>query len=158
MWTGITPTPDPGFMKKLKVVDPNLDCEFNREVERFIITQPSRLGSGKLVAAIVENPGKDFYRQPDDRDLAVLAKGDFERTSHKQRIIDGEERMRNEYLKKEKDAEDKIREAAIDNKNQLFRAAQYDAGVVGDRHNPAFRRVTPKPKGYKVVDKRKVTK
>lgn len=153
-WQGITPTPDPGFMKKLKTFDPNLDCEFNREVERFIITQPSRLRSGRLVAAIVENPGQEFYRQPDDRDLKNLAKFDFERKGHKQKIREGEERMLNHRKEQNQKAEEALREQTIDNKHWLQRKLAYAAGAVGDRVNPAFRRVIPKSKGFIVKDKR----
>lgn len=161
-WQGITPEPDPGFLRKLKTFDPNLDCEFNREVERFIITQPSRLRSGKLVAAIIENPGTDHYRQPDDRDLKVLAKADFERKSHKDRIREGEEHMLDAPKRSEQTAKEAIRDATRDDRRQLEHAYARHFGFRTDGHNPAFRRVVHKPKGkvfdppFKVVDKRKV--
>lgn len=161
-WQGITPTPDPGFMRKLKTFDPNLDCEFNREIERFIITQPSRLRSGKLVAAVVDNPGRPEYRQPDDRDLRVLARADFERKSHTDRIREGEQMMLEKPLQDEKRAENEIRDVTKDNKLQLQHAYAKFFGMRADEHNPAFRRITHKPKGkvfdppYRVVDRRKV--
>jgi len=161
-WQGMTPIPDPGFMRKLRTFDPNLDCEFNREVERFIITQPSRLRSGKLVAAIVENPGKDVYRQPDDRDLHNLARADFERKSHKDRIREGEQAMLEKPIQDEKHAESEIRDATKDNRLQLQHMYRRVFKMTGDDHNPAFRRITHKPKGkvfdppFKVVDRRKV--
>jgi len=163
MWQGITPIPDSGFMRKLKVFDPNLDCEFNRHVERFIITQPSRLGSGKLVAAVVENPGKDHYRQPDDRDLAHLAKGDFERKSHKRRIQEGEQYMLEYEEEQDKKVEEDIRNRTKDDKLQLMHTYQHAAGFRADAHNPAFARVNPRIKGkriqrdgYSVVERRTV--
>jgi len=155
-WQGITPTPDPGFMRKLKTFDPALDCEFNREIEKFIITQPSRLKSGRLVAAIVENPGKDFYRQPDDRDLRVLAKADFERKDHKRRIKEGEDYILSEHEKSDKRAEEAILAQTKDNGRWLKRKLAHAAGLVGDRVDPAFRRITPKSKGYVVKDRRTV--
>lgn len=158
MWTGILPTPDPGFMRKLKTFDPNLDCEFNRECECFIITQPSRLGSGRLVAGVIANPeGIPGYRQPDDRDIAALARADFERKDHKTRIREGEEKMLEAPKKNEAFAEDEIKHATRENKNRLRRMAAQIRGDGGDAVNPAYRRITPKSKGYTVVDKRKLS-
>jgi len=156
MWTGITPIPNSTFMRKLKRFDPNLDCEFNREVELFIITQPSRLGSGRLVAGVVANPGKDYYRQPDDRDIHALAKADFERKDHKRRILEGEEYMAESKEKEDKFAEDEIMHASRENKIQLKHMADNIVGRSVDTVNAAFRRVPVKSKGYVVKDKRKL--
>ena len=157
MWIGMIPTPDSGFMRKLKTFDPNLDCEFNREVERFIITQPSRLRSGRLVAAVIDNPGQDHYRQPDNRDIRNLAHADFERKSHKRRILEGEERALQQEEVQNKKAEDRIMETTVDNKEWLRHKLSVAAGLKGDSVNAAFRRITHKPRGYKVEDRRRLS-
>lgn len=164
MWKGITPEPDPGFVRKLKTFDPKLKCKFSRKLGKFVITQPTRLRSGEAVAAVVEGDTGGGYRQPDERDLGVLARADFERKSHKERIREGEE-----FVEKNREAEEKrehetFRDVAKDNYNQL---RHYYANLTGDRaddHNPAFRRVKTKPKGelkdtgkgFQIVDKRRV--
>jgi hypothetical protein len=157
MFQGITPEPDAGFVRKLKRFDPKLKCEFDRKCGKFIITQPNRLHSGRSIAAVVEGDFGGGYRQPDNRDIKMLARADFERKSHIARIREGEQ-----YEKQDAHAYDEIKHATAENKRQLRHYASILRGDRGDNVNPAFRRVTKKAKGtrkngYTVVDKRRAS-
>ena len=119
MWIGITPSPDPGFVKKLHTFDPKLKCEFSRKLGKFCITQPNRLRSGKSIAAIVEGDTGAGYRQPDNRDIRILYEADFENKDHKRRIREGEDYIIDYQKEQERKNTETIRDITKDSKYQL---------------------------------------
>lgn len=162
MYKGIAPIPDAGFVRKLKRFDPKLDIEFDRNIGKFIITQPNRLHSGRSIAAVVEGDFGGGYRQPDNRDIQTLVRADFERKSHLQRIREGEQYAADVREKQDAHAYDEIRHATAENERQLKHWQAVARGDRGDDVNPAFRRVNHKKKGikkdgYTLVDKRAVS-
>jgi len=145
MWTGMTPTPNPGFVKRLKEFDSKLDCVFSRKFGKFVIRQPSRV-SGMVPAIIVDGGPGDGYRQPHVGDIKELYTGDFTRKSAKERILEGEEYMKDYREKEQAHVDDEIRNMTKDDKIQLMRAHRQHILKDG-KANSEFRRVTPKSKG-----------
>lgn len=118
-WVGDTPTPDRGFVQKLKEFDKNLWVEFDRKLSCFVIYQPS-VRYGKAVAHVVRPESDEVpYRQPDERDIANLYVTDFARKSAKRRITEGEEKIVNAHQKSDKDAADDLRDKTKDDRIQL---------------------------------------
>lgn len=142
MFVGLTPSPDSGFVRQLHAFDKDLDVEFDRKLERFVITQP-RFTGGRVLALVVESD--DVYRQPDNRELRILRRADFYRRNVMHRILEGEAYMRDARDKQDADAADDIRHLTRDSKRQLsnayVKAFNLGKGVTG------FRPITPKPRG-----------
>ena len=156
MYRGITPTPDTGFVKKLKKFDPKLKLEFSRLLGKFVITQPRKLHSGRALAAVVEGNTGGGFRQPDNRDIDTLCRADFERTSARKRIIAGEDYMLNHKKAQEKELKDSIRDATKDDKFQLINA--YRKVFNEGKQVRHVRHIIPtNKKGYVVKDMRKST-
>ncbi|MEE9365990.1 MAG: hypothetical protein V3W44_04805, partial [Dehalococcoidales bacterium] len=155
MYHGLTPTPDPGFARKLREFDPKLRLEFSREHEKFIITQPTRLRSGRVPLILIGKYADGTYRQPDDRDLEILHGADMHRSGQevKDRIRIGEEYMLQSQEDQFVKARAEIRDRAKDDKTYLMQ--QYNQAFNNSKANAAYRRVIPEAKkGFTVVDKR----
>jgi hypothetical protein len=157
MFHGITPTPNSGFVRKLKQLYPELEVEFSREHERFIITQPSRLRSGRVLLMIIGGYKIDnSFRQPDERDLKVLWKADMWRIGYKKQMMDGERAMLEAREKEEAKAEEEIRERTKDDKIQLSDGYRRAFNIA--KANATFRRIEnkPKPGSFIINDRRKL--
>ena len=160
MYQGITPSPDPGFVRKLKEFDPTLRVEFSRELETFVIMQPSKK-YGEVIATVCEGDGEKNWRQPDGRDLAELRAADWHRRrqEHRDRLREGVEKSQQIREKQDAFAEDELKARTREDKRQLFntvaKATNSGKGVTG------YRQVENKPKGtkrdgYTVIDRRKI--
>lgn len=147
MWTGLTPSVDHGFKRKLRDYDPDLDCVFDRQFGKFVVTQSSKV-SGRVPAVIIGVDVEEGYRQPDDRDIRQIAKADFARKSVKERIKEGEDYMREYRENQNAHVAEEIRDSTKDDKIQLMNA--YRRHLLKDgKANSEFRRITPKSKGKK---------
>ncbi|RPI88690.1 MAG: hypothetical protein EHM41_00005 [Chloroflexi bacterium] len=156
MYQGITPSVPPDFIRKLKNIDPGLDCEFSREHERFVITQQGKI-SGKVVVGLVKGDDGGGYRYPDDRDIKFLHRADMHRNGQevKDRINNGEEyMMRVREQDKISFREDIKHQTKLD--SHQLKKAYADTFNLG-KYNSKYRRVEPKTKGYKVTDRRKLS-
>ncbi len=153
MYSGITPTCDRGFIKKLKEFDPTLRVIFDRDIERFVIQQPRRLG-GWAIACVVRSLEDKQFAYPDDRHIQILYEADFQRKTVEKRIDEGEDYMINYQAEQDKRDRQEIHERTVDDKIQLMAALrkQYNLG----KGVTAFRHITPKSKGYTVKDRRKL--
>ena len=143
MWKGELPKPPEGFTNELKRLYPTLECKFDRKSERFCIYQPSHL-SGMVPMFRVDSETDDF-RYPDRRDLGAIYRADFQRKAVKQRVVEGEDYMREYRIKEEANVKSEIRDSTKDGKHQLknmyVKAANLGKGVTG------FRQVPVKPRG-----------
>lgn len=157
MYQGITPVPDRVFLKRLKKIDPGLDCEFSRAYGKFVITQTGKI-SGKVPVAVVEGNEGGGYRYPDNRDLILLHRADMHRRGQevRDRVQKGEEYLKGYKERHNRKVREEIRDVTKDDKHQLMRA-YHDAFNMPGKGNAAFRRIEPKSrKGYVVRDKRVV--
>lgn len=150
-WIGLTPTPDPAFVRKLREFDPALSVEFDRYTGKFVVYQQGKI-SGKAVALVISGGENEAgFRQPDERDLMRLKRADLTRDVVRRRFLDTEEGMRAYTRDSLQDARQELREASRDNKYQIKRA--YRAMTNDGKAPSPFRHVAHKPKG-KVFDKR----
>lgn len=131
------------FMKQLKQLDPKLDCYYNKNAERFIITYQRATGEPVPILQVKTEDYK--FRFPDKRDIDKLCEGDCLRVSMKERL-DRASRYMTEYREKKRaEAKENIRLMTVDDRKILRRA-------VGRLHNPKFdssmfRKIIHKPKG-----------
>ena len=133
------------FPKRLKEIDPNLNCQFNRLDKKFHIyyqTKNPMIGNARIM--VVEND-KGSFRHPDLREIDTIMESDINRREPKDRIKEAAEYMVEERKKDQKNAKDMIRERTRDDKIQLINAFAKIAGV--GKGNSAFRRVKEKAKG-----------
>ena len=133
------------FPKRLKEIDPNLNCQFNRLEKKFHIyyqTKNPMIGNARIM--VVEND-KGSFRHPDLREIDTIMESDINRREPKDRIKEAAEYMVEERKKDQKNAKDMIRERTRDDKIQLINAFAKIAGV--GKGNSAFRRVKEKAKG-----------
>ena len=132
------------FPKRLKEIDKDLNCFFDRNVNRFVIHQKTdnpAIPNPRI--CVVETEGGNF-RHPDLRDISFLQAADIRKEGPKARLKRVAQYMIDEREKDRKSAKDMIRERTIDDKNQLMNAFSKVAGFKG---NSAFRRVKEKAKG-----------
>lgn len=150
LFKGLTPSPDPGFVKKLKKYDPSLKVEFSRKHKKFVITQPRKLvqGGGRAETFVIEPMGDPSgYRQPDNRDFNFIVKSDMHRKGQevKDRIREGEEFARETEEKQQKKVRDTFYEITKDDKIQLMNVVQKHTNQGKAKH--AHRQIEVKPKG-----------
>ena len=157
MYKGIPPSPDPRFMRKLKEYDKKLYFEFDRALSRFVIRREIIGREDPKIWVVETEDGR--FRQPDERDIAVMYMADLWRHGGvKQRVMLGEQKLLEHERIQEQKAKQELREATLDNKYQLrntYRKAANDGKAL-----PPFRQILPKSKGktYKelVKDRRRV--
>lgn len=137
------PNVDRSFIKKLKNLDKRLNCVFRPEHEHFVITYNRGYGEPVNLHCVKAEDGG--FRQPDTRDLTIIADGDLTNQRVKDRLRQTEERLYEiREIQKKKSAE-LVRERTKDDKVQLMNAFRKHAGVV--KPMPAYRQVSYKPKG-----------
>jgi hypothetical protein len=134
---------DRSFMKKLKVLDPKLDCVFNRDTEKFNIT--FQRATGKAVPIIQVSSEYGGYRQPDRRELTILGDSDMEKHSRRKHLNKASKYAQDYREKSEKDDRSNIRDMTKDGKIQLKQAFGRLAGA--GKENATFRRIERKSKG-----------
>jgi len=156
-YQGITPVPDPGFVRKLKDISPKLDCEFSREHAKFVITCKAEL-SGRYELFLVEGDEGGGFRYPDNRDILTVQEADRYVKSRRERIRDADEYMRKYREIEEHSERDDIRNMTKDDKIQLKRA--YFKGANLGKFESTYRKINARPRGrvterdgYVVVDR-----
>jgi hypothetical protein len=118
MYQGVTPAPDSAFVKDLKAFDPLLRVRFERRMERFVITKRRAFGDDFNVLVVQTEDGQ--FRQPDQRDIKHLYAGDLWRHGGVDaRIRRGEEYMKNEQEKLDKEISEESLARTRDSKIQL---------------------------------------
>jgi hypothetical protein len=137
-------SPDCGFVKKLKALDPNLDCRFMPSHAHFVITYRRAVGEPVPVLLIESEDGG--FRRPDDRDIRKLQEGDTHRVPMRDRLRQVAAYMEREREYGRRKRAELIRDLTKDGRLQLSRAI----GKID--HNPGgkwmpFRRINLKPKG-----------
>jgi len=118
MYKGIPPTPNPEFVKDLKVFDPKLDVKFDRISERFVITKSRSFGNPFIVLVVAGAEGE--FRQPNQSDIKALHEGDLWRHGGVEaRVRKGEEYMRRHRFEEQQKITQELRERSLDDKIQL---------------------------------------
>ncbi len=111
-----------------------------------------------MAAIVIDDaiPAGRTWRQPDERDLCALKAADFENKSHKDRIREGEEYMADHKAKQDREIEETMKFASLDDKIQIANAYQ-EMRNEGKPHSQ-FARVIPKSKGksFTTIDRRRV--
>jgi len=134
--------PDRTFMKKLKALDKRLGIHFSNEQGKFVVTYARGYGTVNLFTVKTPEGG---FREPDDRDIDVLNKGDMKNDTVKDKMDRVCRHMEDHGAKQKKDNKDNLRGLTKDNRNQLMKVFARAAG--SGKNNSAFRRITVKPKG-----------
>jgi len=144
-YQGIAPEVDPGFKERLKNFDPKLYVAFDRDTHRFAIYR--KMPTGTPYKILVVTGVKGEFRQPDQRDIAILHAADLWRKGRlKDFILSSEAKILENMAKEEKEAKDTFREASIDDRIQLRR--MYRREVLNEgKANAEFRRVDLDRKG-----------
>lgn len=135
--------PDRMFMGRLKALDKRLGCKFVKSHGHFVVDY--KRACGQPVPIFMVKGDKGEFRQPDKRDLDFLKSGDLTREDMETKIQKSALYMERVREKKQKDAQDNIRNATKDDKIQLTNVFGRIAG--GGKHNSTFRRIEPKSKG-----------
>jgi hypothetical protein len=138
------PEVNSSFMRDLKNLDSRLGVKFNGE--HFVVTYKRAVGEVNLHRIEGDNGG---YRQPDRRDLELLAMSDKARGDNPkvklQKAAYAAECRRRERAEK---MSGEIRDMTKDGKNQLRRSFEQACNL--SKANSTFRRVPHKP-GKNVV-------
>ena len=135
--------PSVSFMKKLKVLDPKLDCYFNSNAERFVITY--QRATGEPVPIIQVRTEDDNFRFPDQRDIDKLCEGDCLRVSMKDRLNRASKYMQEYREKARANAKENLRLMTIDDSKILRKGL---GRLISPKSNSSiFRRILPKAKG-----------
>jgi hypothetical protein len=133
------PAVEPSFLRDLKNKDRRLGVKFNGN--NFVITYERGHGEPVNIHRVTaENGG---FRQPDKRDLQIIAGGDLASgDSMKERINKlsyASEKIQERMKAK---ARDDIRHMTLENKNQLIKAVVQKTNQ--GKGNSTFRRIAPK--------------
>lgn len=143
-YQGIPPTVDPSFKKRLKEFDPKLKVKFDRETHRFAIYRKQPFGDDFKIL-IVAGPLGEF-RQPDQREIAVLYAGDLWRKGRlKDFVLSSEAKILENMAREDKKVRDELQEVSRDNKLQLRR--MYRKHMLGEGKDSEYRRVDPNRRG-----------
>jgi len=143
MYIGVPPEVDPSFLKQLRSYDRYLDCVFDRALERFLVIWHKPYGPPAQLIVVSTDDGN--FRHPDAREISVIAQADFARVSVRDRIIRGEEYMREYAEKEDREITDTFRHQTMDNRLQLTKG--YHAAFNLGKFGGAFRRIIHTPKG-----------
>lgn len=129
--------PDRVFMHRLKTLDKRLGCYFNDNHNHFVVTYQRPVGSPAEIMLVENNQGG--FRQPDSREINTLCEFDTHRTDIKDRLQKGASYMEKYREKQDKEIRDSLREATLDDKQQL--KSSYAKATNDGKCNSAFRRV-----------------
>ena len=132
------------FPKRLKEIDKDLNCFFDRDLKKFVIHQKTENPAIPNPRICVVETEQGNFRHPDLRDISFLQQANIRKEGPKARLKRVAEYMIDEREKDRKQAKDMIRERTVDDKIQLVNVFSKAAGFKG---NSAFRRVKEKAKG-----------
>lgn len=138
------PNPDRSFMDQLKRMDKALGIKFNGE--HFVITYKVPDGPAVNIWKVVAASGG--FRQPDRRDLEILAQSNIEYESPAEKQARVERYMEAEREKDRRKTRELIRDRTKDDKIQLYDAF---GRLYTGKHNSSFRRITPGSAGVPVA-------
>ena len=128
-------TPDWAFVKRMKALNKRLDIKFNGT--HLVITfHTGRYGDVNIWQVVDEKGG---FRQPDQRELDMLAESDLERLGPEQRWNLALAHMMGERYRQREAAREDIHDRTKDNRIQLSQAFARAAGY--SKANSAFRRI-----------------
>jgi len=131
------PSVNPSFMKDLKSMDRKLDCIWNPDNKKFIVTYERATGQPVPVATLAGMENGEF-RQPNQKDLEFIKSGDLSSDSIKNKLNKVASYMENVREEQRRKAEEEIKAMTKDSKIQLQQAA---VRVAGGKGNSAFRRI-----------------
>ncbi len=145
------------FYTDLKLLDKRLDCYLDTTLKTkdplYVVTydRPHR----SAVIIYVVHDGNLGYRYPDVRDLKALHDSDQNRFSLKERLDKQAKLMEEARELHERKTDEALRDARKDNKYQFrnLYSQIVEGSAKGHKH---VRRIEPKSRGYKVIDKRRV--
>jgi len=146
--TALSPSPTGAmatFPKRLKEIDPNLNCKFDDSNKKFVVhyqTKNPRIGNARIM--VIEDD-KGEFRHPDLRDIDTIMESDINKREPKDRIKEAAEYMVEQRKKDRENARQMIRDRTKDDKIQLINAFAKIAGV--GKGTSAFRRVQAKARG-----------
>jgi len=113
------PRPSDSFMTDLKKMDDRLDCRFNYDTERFVVTYKRATGEPVPIYVIQDN---GQFRMPDRRDLDTIFASDT--WEDKKEYLARAAKYAYDYqIQHSKTAYQQIRDMTKDNKIQLMRHA-----------------------------------
>jgi len=138
------PEADRSFMKDLKALDRRLGMKWNGE--HFVATYDRGYGEPVNIHRIKADDGG--FKQPDQRDLAIIKGGDLsdeKPTVRLQKLAYASEVMRRETQRKHRE---NIRDMTKDDRRQLEKA--FIQRTNSSKGNATFRRIAHKP-GKNVV-------
>ena len=148
------------FYKKLKELDPKLDCYLNYDIKRarnlkeplWCITYERPLRDPIIVRVI--HDGNYGFRQPNPRDLEWLHSHDMHRDGVRYRLEFAAKLMEEARDLQEQKQEQEFRDMTKDGRYQIMYEMNKALGAgKGAKH---VRQVIPKSKGYTVKDLRKL--
>jgi hypothetical protein len=131
------PSVNPSFMKDLKSMDRKLDCIWNPDNKKFIITYERAMGGCVPIATLAGIENGEF-RQPNQKDLEFIKSGDLSNDSIKNKLNKVASYMENVREEQKRKAKQEIKAMTKDSKIQLQQAA---VRVAGGKGNSAFRRI-----------------
>ncbi len=145
--------PNPSFMRLLKSLDRRLDCYYEVDWERFVVTWQRAHGTPIPLFQVKTADGG--FRQPDVRDIMYLKQWDMEEMSPNMRLNRVTSYMEEIRKFTERKRREDIRGWTKDDRIQLM---QVFGRLYGGKSNSAFRRINvkPRPKGelFTVEDRR----
>lgn len=146
-------TPNPGFMRHLKSLDQRLDCYYESDWERFVVTY--RRPHGKPIPLFQVKTAAGGFRQPDLRDIMYLKQWDMEEMTATERLTKVTSYMETIREFTQRKRRENIRGWTKDDRIQLM---QVFGRLYGGKSNSAFRRINVKPRAkgeqFKIEDKR----
>lgn len=145
------------FYKELKLKDKRLDCYLDHNLHTkdplYVVTydRPSR---GSVIIYVVHD-GNLGYRYPNKSDLEAISAADQEKHTLKEQLDKQAALMEKARELHDRKTDEALREARLDNKYQFknLYSQLVEGSAKGHSH---VRRVEPKSKGFKVIDKRVV--
>ena len=142
-------SPDSTFMRKLKELDPKLDCEFKGPLpNKFVITYERAVGPPATIWLVETDNGQ--FRKPDERDIETLRASDVHKEDIKTRFHRTAKYAEEYKAEMDRKAEEAIYERNKDDYVQLRR-------TIDRVDNPkamsgVYRKINHKPKGTKAED------
>ena len=137
------------FLKDIKHIDRNLDCQYSPRCERFIVTYKRAYGD-EVPVFIVGDPdpnNPDGFRFPDRRDIEKIHECDFHRETAEEKWQRLSKLVWDQQQKQLEKQQDMIRQRTLEDRVQLVHAFQRFLGA--GKGNSAFRRIKIKQKGVK---------
>lgn len=136
--------PDPSFVKKLKYLDPRLDCHFDNRRKLVVVTYKRATGEPLPIYTVQTEDGE--FRLPDMRDIEAIQEGDMSRQDLSDRLAK-HAKYQWDYRRDQKRARElEMKERTADDKYQLARTLAHRSGASGKvgQHLPKW---DHKPKG-----------